>query len=151
MIVYCELVLRMLHITCYTLHAQKCKAQKYNVVTMLFDMQGHSPPGGWILDHPCGSLQRGLLEEVRMYVHLYLCMCVVCVCVYLRTFVVYAYMKLSCTDTTSHVTHCHSCTKHCNVTSIKLPPNHIQSFSDQYSTNSGVEAPMQFCCYEHAF
>ena len=38
-----------------------------------------------------------------------------------------------------------------NVTSIKLPPNHIQSFSDQYSTDSRVEAPMQFCCYEHSF
>jgi len=32
-----------------------------------------------------------------------------------------------------------------------LPLNHIQSFLDQYSTDSRVEAPMQFCCYEHAF
>ena len=32
MIAYCELVLSMLHITRYTLHAQKRKAQKYNAV-----------------------------------------------------------------------------------------------------------------------
>jgi len=36
MIAYCELVLSMLHITRYTLHAQNRNAQRYNVVTMLF-------------------------------------------------------------------------------------------------------------------
>ena len=38
-------------------------------------------------------------------------------CMYVRIcvrFVVYACMKLSCMDATSHVTHCQFCTKHCS-------------------------------------